>query len=35
MAQLYVNLKAYAAFNQVHTAIAYLDNLIQHLEHHQ
>lgn len=35
MAQLYVNLKAYAAFNQVHTAIAYLDNLIQHLEHHR
>lgn len=35
MAQLYCNLKAPAAFNQVHSAISYVDELIQYLEHHQ
>ena len=35
MAQLYSNFKARAAFMQVHEAVAYLDRLIQHLEHHQ
>lgn len=35
MAQLYSNLKARTAFMQVHEAVAYLDRLIQHLEHHQ